>query len=281
MARARKVRTTHAHSHFEVDTEGSWAISYGDMVTLLLTFFIMFFAADKFNQNKNQSQSEMKIDIRPMSEALTKSFSQSTDERSASHHESTAQSAPESSSVSSIVSSIVSSTVSRTVSLTDTPAVKNNDIPTVKVSEQVQGKVYKMGQRLLVEFPAVSFFKSGGLDVLPLGLKTLKFFYQAYQPYMGQYQLGVRAFTDTKKVRDKKELKFKDNLELSALRSVAIMRQLRDMGIPLTAMKLSGYGEMLLTMKDLEKIPEAIRKPASVDDYARTIVLVIEPKEEP
>ncbi len=277
MARARKVRTTHAHSHFEVDTEGSWAISYGDMVTLLLTFFIMFFAADKFNQNKNQSQSEMKIDIRPMSEALTKSFSQSTDERSASHHESTAQSAPESSSV----SSTVSSTVSRTVSLTDTPAVKNNDIPTVKVSEQVQGKVYKMGQRLLVEFPAVSFFKSGGLDVLPLGLKTLKFFYQAYQPYMGQYQLGVRAFTDTKKVRDKKELKFKDNLELSALRSVAIMRQLRDMGIPLTAMKLSGYGEMLLTMKDLEKIPEAIRKPASVDDYARTIVLVIEPKEEP
>lgn len=236
MARARKLRATRAHSHFEVDTEGSWAISYGDMVTLLLTFFIMFFAADKFNRDQSQSKNQIKIDIRPMSEALTKSLAEADDK---------------------------------------------SDSPTVKVSEQVKGKVYKMGQRLLVEFPAVSFFKSGGLDVLPLGIKTLKYFYQSYQPYIGQYQLGVRAFTDTKKVRDKKELKFKDNLELSALRSVAIMRHLRDMGVPLTAMKLSGYGEMLLTMKDLEKIPEAIRKPAAVDDYARTIILVIEPKEEP
>jgi len=47
--RNRRSRVT---SHSEIDSEGSWAISYGDMVTLLLTFFIIFFAADKFKMQK-------------------------------------------------------------------------------------------------------------------------------------------------------------------------------------------------------------------------------------
>lgn len=232
MGRNRRAHSQFAHSNLEVDTEGSWAISYGDMVTLLLTFFIMFFAADKFVRE----QSQIKLDLRPMASVLEQSMDSFSD--------------------------------------------KSNN-PSNEVMEKVKGKVYKMGNRLLLEFPAVSFFKSGGLDVTPMGMKTLNNFYKTYQPYMGQYQLGVRAFTDTKKVLQRKNLPFRDNLELSALRSVAVMRKLRDMGIPLTSMKLSGYGEMLLTMKDLETIPTAIRKPASIDNYARTVVLVIEPKEEP
>lgn len=38
-------------SEEEVDSEGSWAISYGDMITLLLSFFVIFFSAD-FKQQK-------------------------------------------------------------------------------------------------------------------------------------------------------------------------------------------------------------------------------------
>jgi hypothetical protein len=44
-------------------------------------------------------------------------------------------------------------------------------------------------------------------------------------------------------------------------------------------MKISGYGEMLLTMQQLDKLPNELRKPTSVDDLARTVMLVIEPKE--
>ena len=32
--------------HLEEDSEGSWAISYGDMITLLLSFFVIFFTTD-------------------------------------------------------------------------------------------------------------------------------------------------------------------------------------------------------------------------------------------
>ena len=32
--------------HSEEDSEGTWAISYGDMITLLLSFFVIFYNAD-------------------------------------------------------------------------------------------------------------------------------------------------------------------------------------------------------------------------------------------
>ena len=35
------------------DTEGTWAISYGDMVTLLLSFFVLFFSTD-FEEKKKE-----------------------------------------------------------------------------------------------------------------------------------------------------------------------------------------------------------------------------------
>lgn len=46
----------------EVDTEGSWAISYGDMITLLLTFFILFFSLDK-NKSKAESMNKALIEV--------------------------------------------------------------------------------------------------------------------------------------------------------------------------------------------------------------------------
>ena len=45
----------------EVDSEGSWAVSYGDMVTLLLTFFIIFFTTDPKQGTKQRV--ELKISL--------------------------------------------------------------------------------------------------------------------------------------------------------------------------------------------------------------------------
>lgn len=218
--------------HAEVDTEGSWAISYGDMVTLLLTFFIMFFAADKFIREKTHIQ----LDLKPVTERFDHNVS--TQEDTATY-------------------------------------------PSKEALEKLKGKVYKVGNRLVVEFSGVTFFDSGEIGLNKNGSTALAGFYKMYQPFAGTYQLGIRSFTDTRKVQQKPGRRFHDNLELSALRSIAVMRQLRDHGVPLTAMKLSGYGEMAITMKALEALPESKRKPTSIDDLARTVILVIEPKEEP
>ncbi|GIL17921.1 MAG: hypothetical protein BroJett040_16720 [Oligoflexia bacterium] len=222
----KKSRLKH---RYEVDGEGSWAISYGDMVTLLLTFFIMFFAADKFQDKKN-----LKIEI--VSSAFKQDRTIASEKKSSKH-------------------------------------------PNEPLSENLSGKVYQIGPRLFVEFPGISFFNSGSLELTKDGSKALKSFYEKYRPYTGKYNISIRAFTDVKKVRQKSNPRFKDNLELSALRSITVMRELQHIGIPLGRMKLGGYGELVMTLDDLQKLPESQRKPTSVLDMARTVVLIIEPGE--
>jgi flagellar motor protein MotB len=222
--RNRRSRVT---SHSEIDSEGSWAISYGDMVTLLLTFFIIFFAADKFKMQK-----ALKLDLM---EKQTK----------------------------------------QTQALAD--QMQKNGLFEAKFDQELKGRVFQVGQRVIVEFSGVSFFQSGETDLNSKAKKALSEFYRVYSPHLGQFSLGIRAYTDPRKVIQK-ERRFKDNLELSALRSISVMRHFQNLGVPLENMRLSGYGELILKAKDLEFLPAAERKPSAVYDLARTVTIVIEPK---
>ena len=59
------------------------------------------------------------------------------------------------------------------------------------------------------------------------------------------------------------------------------MRYLQKTGVPLKQMRLGGYGELKLSEEALNSLPEEKRKPSSLDDLARTAVLIIEPTEAP
>jgi flagellar motor protein MotB len=63
--------------------------------------------------------------------------------------------------------------------------------------------------------------------------------------------------------------RFKDNLELSALRAVSAMRELQELGVPLHRMKVGGYGEIRKLAGDASDSDLAL---------ARKLVLVIEPE---
>lgn len=148
-----------------------------------------------------------------------------------------------------------------------------------ELSKNLNAKVHKSGQKVIVEFPETSFFKLGETQLSTEGKSELGRFLKIYQPFAGSYYLNILAYTDNKKVIPYPGRKFSDNLELSALRSVSAMRALQTMGIPLNRMKLGGYGEMKMTVDELN------RKIASTPDYktnglklARKIVLIIEPE---
>lgn len=220
----------------EVDSDGSWAVSYGDMITLLLTFFILFFSTDSKKERLEKMERDLAIKL------------DSTAKLTISPEEGSRKPASE-------------------------------DYEEVVGPQRFQARVYKVGQRLIVEFPNTSFFGLGKIELTKDGERELKGFVEKYLPYAGSYVLGIRAYTDNKKVIAYANRRFKDNLELSALRSVATMRVLQRLGIPLSRMRLGGYGELNLTATELS------RAIASEPDYAengiklaRKVVLVVEPE---
>lgn len=249
MKRLKRLQETHHQE--EADSEGSWAISYGDMVTLLLCFFILFFTV---NPNKDQTESIqqelLNIMMREMSSAAQRSPAQAggpSPGGDARHRKVATEEAP------------------------DKASIEFDE----KDAAQWDGKIHKMGNRIVVEFPGISFFKSGKISVTTDGIENLKKFTGLYLPYVSKNQLSIQAFTDLKRVRQEPGRKFSDNLELSALRSVAAMRVLQKAGIPLSKMRVGGYGEMKVTARELASVNE---NEAKAIDLARRVVLVIQPE---
>lgn len=237
-----KLRSTGAANEheMEVDTEGSWAISYGDMITLLLSFFILFFSLEKPSPKVNRVKSALLNDLN----ANEVTGSQGKGDRQPS-------------------------------------AAKAAEGDTkVTYPKEFGGVAYEVKDKLLVEFPDVSFFDSAKVDLNEAGQKSIAEFGKKFAPYATQFNVVIQAYADPRKVRPNR-YRFKDNLELSALRSIATMRALKESGVPLSRMRTAGYGELILTARDLDSIDPKLRKPTSLNDLARRIVLVLEPGGKP
>ena len=226
-----------------VDEEGSWAISYGDMITVLMSFFILYFSMDPKNHDDKQLANSLVLALSDKSE-----------------------------NTSAISKTREPAQINDDLSLGDDPEGSGVD---EKWMDIMGARITKMGSKLIVEFPEVSFFHSGAIDLRDEAIVVLRQFSGRYLPYAGKYQLGVQAYTDKTPVRYVPGRRFKDNLELSALRSVAAMRILQQAGVPIQNMKLSGYGEFL-------KVRDAVKQyqPSDQDGLARKVVLVVEPKDE-
>jgi flagellar motor protein MotB len=217
----------------EVESEGSWAISYGDMITLLLSFFVIFFTTDlqkekihKLNDYMSFSMEELK----QIPEDIIRSGAKST-------------------------------------SMFDKKELEGLDV-----------KIHQANNKIMVSFGRFSFFKSGQTDIRPEGVAILQKFVEKYMPYAGTYSLSIKGFTDKKKVSSIKNRRYKDNLELSALRSISAMRAMQNAGIPLNRMEIAGAGELHLIDELIPEIKAASE--SEKNDYSRTIIIVISPEKE-
>jgi chemotaxis protein MotB len=246
----RKIQAKHPHE--EVDAEGSWAVSYGDMITLLLTFFIIFFSIKPVEQSSgSQKNAGLQLSLIKALKAENKSALKSIEDNPGQ--------------------------VGSKKELVVAEDNSNQQGISKKFLEKIKGIAHKNGEQILIEFPEISFYNTAKTDLTKDGEKALSEFAKIFTPYMGHFQVSIRAFTDSRKVKD--GYIFKDNLELSALRGVSAMRLMQKSGLPLEKIKVAGYGEMRRTMRDLASLsPESLNKEHSL---SRKIVLVIEPNIEP
>jgi len=234
----------HRPLEIEEDSEGTWAISYGDMITLLLSFFVIFYNAD-FEKNKQvKLNHHLSFDIENLKPHLT-----------------TVKADPEAKKAPEQV--VPGDTSASTISVN---GLSDFDI-----------KVHEVGDNLVVTFGKISFFDSGSTEVRKETIPFLKLFTEKYLPYAGKYQLSIKGFTDKKPVR-KERRNYKDNLELSVLRAVSAMRHLQKAGLPLNRMEIAGVGELRTIEKIIPKSTQL--DPKELEALSRTVMLVIKPEKE-
>lgn len=232
MIKTRKLNLSSDLAHDD-ESEGTWAISYGDLITLLLSFFVIFFTTDPAKQKVEKMNSFLGFQIEglnPLADDIKKSMK--------------------------------------------VEAAKNFE--DIKDLSDLNIKAEQIGDSLVISFGPVSFFDSGRSELKKSSQKLLKSFIELYNPYVGNYILSIKGFTDKNPIR-RSRWKFKDNLELSAMRSLSAMRFFKEAGIPFKRMEIAGQGELesinaLLSKNKTEQLTKE-----QMDSYSRTLVLVIKP----
>ena len=206
-----------------IDQEGSWMISYGDMITLLLSFFVIFFSMDFKERNENLLETSLISQLSQDIENLSKKF-------------------------------VVGNT-------TDPESFKDDAQLIIDNSQKGQMTIFFKGQ---------SFFDSGETKLNANGEKNLRKFIKKFLPFAGKYKVKIQAFTDATPVT-KNKYRYKDNTELSALRSIAAFKVFKDMGVPDQRVEIGGKG--IMTKKTHRLLNIDIQQKEKVQHLSRTIAL--------
>ncbi len=221
----RKVKIKKIDIH-DTDTDGSWAISYGDMITLLLSFFVMFFSFDFVDEKEKKLEENAIKNIATMD---------------------------------NFTHSKVGISENESISIDDL-----NEISTV-IQKENNGK-------LVVFFKGANFFDSGATAVNEFGQVLLSKFTEKFVPFAGKFRIKIQAFTDNRPVSNSSR-RFKDNVELSALRSISVMRYLQATGIPLNRVEIGGKG--IMSEKALSLLGLKTEDIKEMEKMSRTIALIL------
>lgn len=236
-------------NHESAHDEGSWAISYGDMITLILCFFVMYFNINPETLKKERSD---KITNEVSEKLKGKVLSFSSQESALAGNAKAEAEATQ--------ASLPHSFASKTGATVETKA-----------------------NRVYISFPQISFFDSGSVEVTEQGQRALEELATELMPYSAELRIVVKAFTDAKPVRPAQWKLYRDNLELSSLRALAGVRYLTEKGLRARSLRIAGEGEYAAVTR-LENQPRspaaAALPPALSNPLDRKLMVVLEAKAE-
>ena len=124
----------------------------------------------------------------------------------------------------------------------------------------------------LLFFKGVSFFNSGSVDLLPGAKLAISEVAKKVMPYLSEYKVIVYAYTDQTPVNQSRH-RFRDNIELSALRSISVLRELFTMGVDKNKVEITGRG--ILPDKALGFMNIDPQDKQSVQAMQRTVAFVL------
>jgi chemotaxis protein MotB len=171
--------------------EGNWAVSYVDLLTLLLSFFIIFFNAEKITA-KPDEDALRKIAIsvggtRAANDVPGRGLASATDP-------------PDGKS----------------------PSVMESLLKNMKSDETI--RIHRDGRQLSIEFPETAFFSSGATELLQPGSEKITELVQLLRPYRSLVRVTVQGYTDARNPKQDGRRNYSDNWELSVLRATAVLK---------------------------------------------------------
>jgi flagellar motor protein MotB len=332
--------------HLRAPQEGSWAVSYGDMITLLLGFYIMYFSIDPPKKGNTTLTTSLIAALEKLDEDVAvdrnqnKTAAKKTDDPAPSLAQENKPEARDSETGNAVVERITAAenrsdkrgqdkklaveadpqSAMQTIMemllpkdwvdklsehqmsakqlgseaqkpfapglKTPTQDISKDGAPTGSSASQPKSSAYRLdvtelraldaeasriGDRVYIMFPKVSFFASASTEITPEGRQALEKFSKAYLPFAGKALLNIVGFSDERPV--KAVYRFRDNLELSVLRAVSAQRVAENIGIPLSRTRLMGHG-INTKLVEGEEPSNAMERWA----LTRKIMLVIEPE---
>ncbi len=206
----------------EGEEEAGWLMTYGDLMTLLLCFFVLLFSMsetkqDEFFQLMQSMKSALGTDVVP--EAGTRKGLTMIDKEAEKEVIAVDE-------LGGMIQAELDSIKSEVEELIITNSLEGD----VSVKVEKRGAVITVSDMLLFP-PAKAEFNLAGEDILTKIADMLKQF---------DYHIQVEGHTDSEPISDKQ---FKSNWELSANRACEIVRYFISKGIPPDKLSAEGFAE--------------------------------------
>jgi chemotaxis protein MotB len=205
-----KIENSHGGGHDEEEGEGPWLMSFADMVTLLMCFFILFFQTEEGNiRLQNPEQLMQKL------EALQK------------------------------VLGIEEETLVKQLQMQKTPSGSPGSVDSFRKDMQEMSKdlnlVFSVGTphpgEIELTFLNSRFFRSGRADLTPEAEKMLGGVAKKLLAMREVSEIEVEGHTDSDPIRS---ARFPSNWELSSARSSTVVKFLSGRGVDPAILKASG-----------------------------------------
>jgi chemotaxis protein MotB len=245
MRRSRKSRLLSIDQKLKFSEEKeAWLISYSDVITMLLCFFMIFYSAEKKNKKTEFdliiTSIKNKFGISNLSEKDLGDVKKLLENRFGSKE-------------------IVA------------------DLEKMQLGGKTE--ILNYNHFVAIEFPEGNLFDAGSPNLNKLGMDSLKPIMEHLKKYQQIVSINIVAFTDPTPVKAKKDRWWTNNRELSALRALNVQTLFLDQGFSEESVFLTGRGvkEVKLGNQNPKNI-EGNLIDLTKFNFSRTIMLRLEPK---
>ncbi len=218
----------------------SWMLTYGDVITLLMIFFVLMFSSSKLSEEKFDK----------VAQSINESLNRPGPDPKADPTQ--APTIPPLQSAQALLDQMI----------------KDRDL-----EMEMQTTLTPSG--LMIELSSNSFFQSGSADIKPTMIKSLVDLSEIIQDFPTEdYQVDVEGHTDNVPINT---IQFPSNWELSALRAVNVAHIFEDNGMPRERIAAIAYADTKPKKPNTDE--SGINIPENQAENRRVVVFVSELKE--